>query len=214
MILPTFCVLEPPFNIFSSSSNCFFTKNRYLQWADAAEGDAAQHNAASAAAFSKGVGSTSLEDPLHQLLKGSQLAESLEGLSWAPEVWVDLLTDCATWIHFGLFLSKHSNIVIQRYIFGKSFIFKLSKCKYHGKTCKQQYKNWVCWLEHILMLRASNLWSQVIISLLIQLVRINDLKSWTHLALTATVLAILKGQGQRAVLIWNQHGLTSFYRYC
>jgi hypothetical protein len=41
----------------------------------------------------------------------------------------------------------------------------------------------------------------VIISLLIQLVRINDLKSWTHLALTATVLAILKGQGQRAVLI-------------
>ena len=84
MILPTFCVLEPPFNIFSSSSNCFFTKNRYLQWADAAEGDAAQHNAASAAAFSKGVGSTSLEDPLHQLLKGSQLAESLEGLSWAP----------------------------------------------------------------------------------------------------------------------------------
>ena len=44
-------------------------------------------------------------------------------------------------------------------------------------------------------MRASKLWSQVIISLLIQLVRINDLKSWTHLALTATVLAILKGQG-------------------
>ena len=88
----------------------FHPKNpRYLQWADAAEGDAAQHNAASAAAFSQGIGSSSLEDPLHEVLKGSQLAESLEGLSWAPEVWVDLLTDCAAWIHcqFGLFFSKH-----------------------------------------------------------------------------------------------------------
>ena len=38
-----------------------------------------------------------------------------------------------------------------------------------------------------------NFHGQVMISLLIQLVRINDLKAWTHLALTATVLCILKG---------------------
>lgn len=119
--------------LFCQNAGLYSATCVYLQWADAAEGDAAQHNAASAAAFSSsGVGSSSLEDPLHRLLKGSQLAESLEGLSWAPEVWVDLLTDC------------------------------------------------------------------VIISLLIQLVRMNDLKSWTHLALTATVLAILKG-----VLAWS-----------
>ncbi|CAK9084487.1 unnamed protein product [Durusdinium trenchii] len=91
----------------------------YLQWADAAEGDVAT--------TIREPSSVALDDPLHRLLKRSKLAESLEGLSWAPEVWVDLLTDC------------------------------------------------------------------VVISLLIWLVRINDLRSWTHLALVATVLAMLKG---------------------
>eukprot|EP00438_Fugacium_kawagutii_P004536 Skav222278 [mRNA] locus=scaffold807:114425:115044:- [translate_table: standard] len=112
--------------LFCQNAGLYSASCVYLQWADAAEGDAK----AAAVKTTVGVDTVdALDDPLHRLLKRSQLSDSLEGLSWAPEVWVDLLTDC------------------------------------------------------------------VIISLLIQLVRINDLKAWTHLALAATVLAILKGLG-------------------
>eukprot|EP00913_Durusdinium_trenchii_P029118 g27301.t1 len=105
--------------LFCQNAGLYSATCVYLQWADAAEGDVAT--------TIREPSSVALDDPLHRLLKRSKLAESLEGLSWAPEVWVDLLTDC------------------------------------------------------------------VVISLLIWLVRINDLRSWTHLALVATVLAMLKG---------------------
>ena len=45
-----------------------------------------------------------LDDPLHRWLKGSRIKEALEGLSWAPEVWVDLLTDCAPWRIFDAYI--------------------------------------------------------------------------------------------------------------
>lgn len=77
--------------LFCQNAGLYSASCVYLQWADAAEGDA------KAAAVETGtVGVDALDDPLHRLLKRSQLSDSLEGLSWAPEVWVDLLTDCVT----------------------------------------------------------------------------------------------------------------------
>lgn len=78
--------------LFCQNAGLYSASCVYLQWADAAEGDAK-----AAAVETTIVGFDALDDPLHRLLKRSQLSDSLEGLSWAPEVWVDLLTDCVTW---------------------------------------------------------------------------------------------------------------------
>ena len=108
--------------LFFQNAGLYSATCEYVRWTD------------EAAASVVGQGSTlstieaaALEDPVHELLKASRLANSLEGLSWSPEIWVDIMADC------------------------------------------------------------------VIIVLLWWLVRQNDLQTWTHLALSASVLAMMKG---------------------
>ena len=108
--------------LFFQNAGLYSATCEYIRWTDEAVATAAGHEGAFAA-----IESEALEDPVHRLLKASKLASSLEGLSWSPEIWVDLMADC------------------------------------------------------------------VIIVLLWWLVRRNDLQTWTHLALSASVLAILKG---------------------
>ncbi|CAE7416091.1 unnamed protein product [Symbiodinium natans] len=108
--------------LFFQNAGLYSASCEYVRWTDEAVASVAGR-----VSSIEEEAQLALEDPVHGLLKSSKLARSLEGLSWSPEIWVDLMADC------------------------------------------------------------------VILLLLWWLVRKNDLKTWTHLALSASVLAVLKG---------------------
>jgi len=107
--------------LFFQNAGLYSATCEYVRWTDETLAKLAGQETVVA------IEADALEDPVHRLLKASKLADSLEGLSWSPEIWVDLMADCV-------------------------IIFLL------------------CWL-----------------------VRKNDLQTWTHLALSASLLAVLKG---------------------
>ena len=110
-------------SLFFQNAGLYSATCEYVRWTDETFAKMAGQETAGMVP----IEAEALEDPVHRLLKASRLADSLEGLSWSPEIWVDLMADCV-------------------------IIFLL------------------CWL-----------------------VRKNDLQTWTHLALSASLLAVLKG---------------------
>ncbi|CAJ1450635.1 unnamed protein product [Effrenium voratum] len=89
--------------LFCQNAGLYSATCQYVRAADEAEGDSGYRSGL------KRIEHSALADVGHDLLKSSQLAESLEGISWAPEIWVDLLTDLVI-LALGLWLVRSKDL--------------------------------------------------------------------------------------------------------
>ena len=75
-------------SLFFQNAGLYSATCEYVRWTDETLAKLAGQETVVA------IEADALEDPVHRLLKASKLADSLEGLSWSPEIWVDLMADC------------------------------------------------------------------------------------------------------------------------